>query len=375
MGVTTRVGLYVAIFFSCLKKGFPLQSLTQKTRSKTKTIVTIQQNISLKPFNTFGIEAKAKHFVSVSTIDELKKVLALKNHPNKLILGGGSNMLLTKDYNGLVIHVMLKGVELISEDDDFVYIKAYAGEVWHAFVMWCINNNFGGIENLSLIPGNVGTAPIQNIGAYGVELKDIFESCEAMSIETTAVKTFSKQECHFDYRNSVFKQEAKGQFIITSVTFKLTKRNHQLHINYGTIASQLQEMQIKNPTIQDISKAVIYIRESKLPNPKVIGNSGSFFKNPIVAKEHYNKLLQNFEDIPCYPVSNTEVKIPAGWLIEKAGFKGKRFGDYGVHKNQALVLVNYGNAKGSDILKLSKLIQTTIERFFEISIEAEVNIL
>ncbi|CAH8283883.1 UDP-N-acetylmuramate dehydrogenase [Mariniflexile fucanivorans] len=335
----------------------------------------IEQNISLKPFNTFGIDATATHFISVSSIDELKEVLALKNYPNKLILGGGSNMLLTKDYDGLVIHINLKGVEKVSEDDDFVYVRASAGENWHEFVIYCINNDFGGIENLSLIPGNVGTAPIQNIGAYGVELKDIFHSCEAMSIETSSIKTFNKQECRFDYRNSIFKQEIKGQFIVTSVTFKLTKRNHQLHVNYGTIASQLEAMQIENPTIQDISKAVIYIRESKLPNPKDIGNSGSFFKNPVVSTQLYNKLLQNFEDMPSYPVSNDEVKIPAGWLIEKAGFKGKRFGDYGIHKNQALVLVNYGNAKGSDILKLSELIQSTIKRLFEISIEAEVNIL
>ena len=335
----------------------------------------IQQNISLKPFNTFGIDANASHFVEVSTMEALKQVLALKMYPNKLILGGGSNMLLTQDFNGLVIHINLKGIELISEDADFVYVKANAGEVWHDFVMYCINNDFGGVENLSLIPGNVGTAPIQNIGAYGVELKDVFYACEAISIENQTMETFGKMDCHFDYRNSVFKQEAKGKYIITNVTFKLTKRNHQLHINYGTIASQLALMNIENPTIQDISKAVIDIRESKLPNPKIIGNSGSFFKNPVVKKTHYEKLLQNFTDMPSYPVSDENVKIPAGWLIEKAGFKGKRFGDYGVHKNQALVLVNYGNAKGSDILKLSELIQKTIHRLFGISIEAEVNIL
>ena len=335
----------------------------------------IQQNISLKPFNTFGIDANASHFVEVSTMEVLKQVLTLKMYPNKLILGGGSNMLLTQDFNGLVIHINLKGIELVAEDADFVYVKANAGEVWHDFVMYCINNDFGVVENLSLIPGNVGTAPIQNIGAYGVELKDVFYACEAISIENQTMETFGKMDCHFDYRNSVFKQEAKGKYIITNVTFKLTKRNHQLHINYGTIASQLALMKIENPTIQDISKAVIAIRESKLPNPKVIGNSGSFFKNPVVKKTHYEKLLQNFTDMPSYPVSDENVKIPAGWLIEKAGFKGKRFGDYGVHKNQALVLVNYGNAKGSDILKLSELIQKTIHRLFGISIEAEVNIL
>ncbi|WP_445735501.1 UDP-N-acetylmuramate dehydrogenase [Mariniflexile sp.] len=335
----------------------------------------IEQSISLKPYNTFGIHATASYFVSVSTIEELKQILSLKKYPKKLILGGGSNMLLTQNFEGLVIHVNLKGIEIVSEDENFVLVKAAAGENWHEFVMYCINNDFGGVENLSLIPGNVGTAPIQNIGAYGVELKDTFESCEAISVETQLLETFNKQDCHFDYRNSIFKNEAKGNYIITNVTFKLSKQNHKLHINYGTIASELEVMHIKNPTIQDISKAVISIRESKLPNPKVIGNSGSFFKNPVVSKTHYHKLLQNFEDMPSYPISGDDVKIPAGWLIEKAGFKGKRFGDYGVHKNQALVLVNYGNAKGSDILDLSQLIQKTIEQLFGIYIEAEVNIL
>ncbi len=335
----------------------------------------IEQNISLKPFNTFGIDVTASHYVSVSTIDELKQILSLREYPNKLILGGGSNMLLTKNFEGLVIHINLKGIQIVSQDDDFVYVKASAGENWHEFVVWCINKDFGGIENLSLIPGNVGTAPIQNIGAYGVELKDIFESCEAISIDTLKLETFNKETCNFGYRNSIFKNEAKGKYIITSVIFKLTKQQHKLYINYGTIASELEALKITKPTIQDISKTVIAIRESKLPNPKVIGNCGSFFKNPIVSKKHYNKLLQNFEAMPSYPVSDDEVKIPAGWLIEKAGFKGKRFGDYGVHKNQALVLVNYGNANGTDVLKLSKLIQKTIHRIFDISIEAEVNIL
>ena len=335
----------------------------------------IQENISLKPYNTFGIDVTAKHFVSASNIDDLKQILSLKEHPNKLILGGGSNMLLTKDFNGLVVHINLKGIEIISENDNTVIVKANAGENWHEFVLWCINNGFGGIENLSLIPGNVGTAPIQNIGAYGVELKDVFESCEALSLETKSLRSFSKSECNFGYRNSIFKQEAKGQFIITNVNFKLSKQNYNLSINYGAITSQLELMQIDNPTIQDISKAVISIRESKLPNPKEIGNSGSFFKNPVISKTLFNTLLENFKDIPSYPISEDKVKVPAGWLIEKAGFKGKRFDDYGVHKNQALVLVNFGGAKGSDILKLSKLIQKTVERIFGIFIEAEVNIL
>ncbi|MBU3821889.1 UDP-N-acetylmuramate dehydrogenase [Flavobacteriaceae bacterium XHP0103] len=335
----------------------------------------ISHNISLKSFNTFGIDAQAKHFVSVSSIEDLQNVIGLNEYPKKLILGGGSNMLLTKDQDLLVIHVNLKGISILSEDEDSVLVKAYAGENWHDFVLWCLNKDFGGIENLSLIPGNVGSAPIQNIGAYGVELKDTFVCCEAMSLEEKKLRTFTKQDCQFDYRNSIFKQQSKGQYIITSVTFKLTKYSHKLHLNYGTIASQLQEMKVNNPTIQDISKAVITIRQQKLPDPKEIGNSGSFFKNPVITKQHYLSLLNNFEDMPSYPISDDEVKIPAGWLIEKAGFKGKRFGDCGVHKNQALVLVNYGSAKGSDILKLSELIQKTIKKLFNVTIEAEVNIL
>lgn len=335
----------------------------------------IKHNISLKPYNTFGIDVTAKHFVSVSNISGLKEVLALKEYPNKLILGGGSNMLLTKNQDKLVIHINLKGIEIISQDDDFAIVKANAGENWHEFVLWCINHDFGGLENLSLIPGNVGTAPIQNIGAYGVELKDSFVSCEVLSLSNFESHTFTKPECQFGYRDSIFKRQEKGKYIITGVTFKLTKCNHKLNINYGTISSELESMNIVNPTIQDISKAVISIRESKLPNPKEIGNSGSFFKNPVITKRQFEALLLNFPDVPSYPVSDDQIKIPAGWLIEKVGFKGKRFGDCGVHKKQALVLVNYGQAKGSDILKLSKLIQTTVQRIFNISIEAEVNIL
>jgi UDP-N-acetylmuramate dehydrogenase len=337
--------------------------------------VQIQNNISLKPYNTFGIDVTAKHFVSIDNIQDLKVILSLTEYPKKLVIGGGSNMLLTQDFNGLVIHINIKGIEIIDEDENTVIVKAHAGENWHEFVKWCIDKDFGGLENLSLIPGNVGTAPIQNIGAYGVELKDTFESCEAVSLKTLSFQTFNKADCDFDYRNSIFKQEAKNKFIITSVNFKLTKKNHQLHIKYGAISSQLDTMHVTNPTIRDISEAVIHIRQSKLPDPKDIGNSGSFFKNPVITKKHFNKLIENFEDIPSYKVSDDLVKVPAGWLIEKAGFKGKRFGDYGVHKNQALVLVNYGSASGSDILNLSKLIQKTVKRLFNISIEAEVNIL
>lgn len=334
----------------------------------------VQHNISLKPYNTFGIDVKAKHFISVENIDDLKTIFSTEKFPNKFIIGGGSNMLLTKDVDALVIHLNLKGKKTVSTNDNHVFIKAEAGENWHDFVLWTLKQNYGGLENMSLIPGNVGTSPIQNIGAYGVELKDVFESCEVLNLDTLTIETLSKKECQFGYRNSIFKNEAKGKYIILNVTFKLTKNNHNLHTNYGAILSQLETMNVTNPSIQDVSKAVIAIRQSKLPDPKEIGNSGSFFKNPIISTEQFKELQRNFPNAPHYVISETEVKVPAGWLIETAGFKGKTFDNYGVHKKQALVLVNYGGAKGEDILQLSKLIQKTIYRIFNISIEAEVNI-
>ncbi|WP_299115187.1 UDP-N-acetylmuramate dehydrogenase [uncultured Winogradskyella sp.] len=337
--------------------------------------MVIEKNVSLKPFNTFGINTTATLYCDVSTIEQLKNILA-EHHTNPLfILGGGSNMLLTKDIEALVLHINLKGTSILNETDDKVIIKAMAGENWHEFVLWCLEHNYGGIENLSLIPGNLGTAPIQNIGAYGVELKDVFVSCEALHIKSQKVKTFTKDDCNFGYRESVFKQDLKGQYIITSVNFELTKTNHRLHMDYGAIKDQLKAFNILEPTIQDISKAVIAIRQSKLPDPKVIGNSGSFFKNPIISKDEFDILNDNFPNAPSYQISDTEVKIPAGWLIEQAGFKGKRFNNYGVHSKQALVLVNYGNAKGKDIFELAKLIQKTVKRIFNIEIEIEVNII
>ena len=242
-------------------------------------------------------------------------------------------------------------------------------------LIWCLNNNFGGVENLSLIPGNVGTAPIQNIGAYGVELKDVFESCEALNIKSGKIKTFTKKECQFDYRNSIFKNELKGEYIILNVTFNLTISNHIIKTGYGAITNELEKRQISSPTIEEVSNAVIAIRSSKLPDPKVIGNSGSFFKNPVILKTKYATLKANFPDMPSYEISETLVKIPAGWLIEHAGFKGKTLGNYGIHKNQALVLVNYGSAKGEDIRDLAFLIQKTILQIFDIQLEAEVNII
>ncbi|MFH4967830.1 UDP-N-acetylmuramate dehydrogenase [Gaetbulibacter sp. M240] len=335
----------------------------------------VLKNISLKPYNSFGIDVLANTFAPISSISDLKQILLENRENKKLILGGGSNMLLTQDFDGLIIKIDLKGIQVIDENNDWVYVEVQAGENWHEFVLWCLNKNYGGLENLSLIPGNVGTAPIQNIGAYGVELKDNFISCEALDISTLKLNTFTLKDCQFGYRSSIFKNEGKGKYIITSVIFKLSKNDHKLHIDYGAITSELEKMQITTPTIQDVSKAVISIRQQKLPDPKLIGNSGSFFKNPIITKSHYETLLKNFSTMPSYPVSDTEVKVPAGWLIEQAGFKGKRFGNYGVHKNQALVLVNYGGAKGSDILELATLIQKTIKKLFNVSIEPEVNIL
>ncbi|WP_017494861.1 UDP-N-acetylmuramate dehydrogenase [Flavobacterium sp. WG21] len=335
----------------------------------------IQSNFSLKNYNTFGIEAKARQFVAVHTVAELKTILEENKDEQKFILGGGSNMLLTKDIDALVIHIDLKGKSILKEDDDFVWVESQAGETWHDFVLWTIDNNFGGLENMSLIPGNVGTTPVQNIGAYGTEIKDTFVSCEAINIATQEIKTFTNADCKFGYRESVFKNEVKDQYIITSVIYKLTKRNHKINISYGDITAELAKNNITVPTLKDVSNAVIAIRQSKLPDPKELGNSGSFFKNPILLKSDFEKIHQKFPQMKYYEVSETEVKVPAGWLIEQAGFKGKRFGDAGIHKNQALVLVNYGNATGQEILAVSKDVQKTVFDTFGIQIEAEVNVI
>lgn len=335
----------------------------------------IQHQFSLKKHNTFGIEAKAKQFVAIHTLEELKDILELKKSDKKFILGGGSNMLLTKDIDALVIHIDLKGKKIIKENEDFVWVESQAGENWHEFVLWTIDQNFGGLENMSLIPGNVGTTPVQNIGAYGTEIKDTFVSCEAIAVKDQVIKNFTKEECRFGYRESIFKNEAKDQYIITSVVFKLTKNNHQINTSYGDIISELAKNNITNPSLKEVSNAVIAIRQSKLPDPKELGNSGSFFKNPILLKSEFEPIKQQFPEMKYYEISETEVKVPAGWLIEQAGFKGKRFGDAGVHKNQALVLVNYGNATGAEILQVSRNIQETILKKFGIRIEAEVNII
>ncbi len=335
----------------------------------------IYDHFSLKNYNTFGIDATARYFVEVTTIEELQDILENNSYPRKILIGGGSNMLLTDYIDALFIHVNLKGKQIVSQDDNNVIVKVMAGENWHNMVMWAIDHDFGGLENMSLIPGNTGTAPIQNIGAYGAELKDCFVSCEAVRIEDQQLVTLSKEECQFGYRDSFFKNEGKDKYVITSVTFSFTKKNHNINSGYGAIENQLLKESISNPTIKDISNAVIAIRQSKLPDPKELGNSGSFFKNPIVTKEIFTRFSTTYPEAPFYKVSDDCFKIPAGWLIEQCGFKGKRFGDAGVHKNQALVLVNYDNATGKDILDLAAKIIEEVKRKFEIEISPEVNLI
>jgi UDP-N-acetylmuramate dehydrogenase len=330
-------------------------------------------NFSLKKYNSFKIDAIAENFVSVKSLDELVEVLKLKKYPSKYILSGGSNILITKNIKGLVIHINIKGIHEESKKNNITEIVAFAGENWHSLVKWCLKRDLGGIENLSLIPGSVGAAPIQNIGAYGTELKDVIISCDAINKETGKIKTFDNKDCQFEYRNSIFKKN--NNYIIISIKLKLTNKKHNLNLNYKGIQNKLDESNIKTPTIQDISSAVIKIRNEKIPDPDKIGNSGSFFKNPIVSIDKIEELKSNFNNVPFYSFDKNKYKIPAAWLIEKAGFKGKTFGDYGVHKDQALVLVNYKSAKGSDILNLSISIQKAIKLIFDIELEAEVSVI
>ncbi len=335
--------------------------------------MAILENISLKNYNTFGIDVKAKRFVSINSVEELQQLLLAEK--DLFLLSGGSNMLLTKDIEKLVVHIDIKGISIEKEDENFIEITVNAGENWHEFVIWCVEKNYGGIENLSLIPGKVGTCPIQNIGAYGVEVKDTITKVSVVEIETGKIKTFTKEQCKFGYRDSIFKNDQKETYIIVSVTFQLSKKNHIFHTSYGAIETELASQKIENPTLKNISDAVIAIRKSKLPDPKELGNSGSFFKNPVISSKLFKKLLIDFPTISSYTISENEVKIPAGWLIEQAGFKGKRFGNCGVHEKQALVLVNYGNATGLEILDLAKKIQETIFKKFGIELEIEVNII
>ncbi len=333
----------------------------------------IEENKSLKAFNTFGIDAKAKYFGEFTSVDELREGIKWAKHENipYLILGGGSNVLLTEDFNGIVLKNAIKGIEKTEETDEHVHVKAGAGEVWHDLVMHAVENNLGGIENLSLIPGTVGAAPIQNIGAYGVELQDVFHELEALNIESGEVHKFDKHGCDFGYRYSIFKGPEKGKYIITSVELKLEKE-HNIKDTYGSIKDMLEMEGIEAPTIQDISHAVIAIRQSKLPDPAELGNAGSFFKNPVISEEAYEKLLEDYPDMPSFDAPKGK-KIPAAWLIEKCGFKGKQYGNTGVHKDQALVLVNYGAATGAEVKALAEEIQNCVSAEFDIDLEYEVN--
>ncbi len=336
----------------------------------------LQENISLKKYNSFGIDVSAKYFATFNTVSELETRLeqTRNNKLQTLILGGGSNILFTKNFDGLVLKNELMGIEQVKEDADFVYLKAAAGENWHQFVLHSISNNLGGIENLSLIPGNVGASPMQNIGAYGVEIKDVFHSLEAYHVSDRQTVSFGLADCEFGYRESVFKRKYKSQFVITSVTYRLRKQP-VFNTSYGAIEQELEQMGVKELSVKNISDAVINIRSSKLPDPAKIGNAGSFFKNPEISTEQFQKLKTGFPAIVGYALQNGNIKLAAGWLIEQCGWKGYREGDAGCHAKQALVLVNYGNASGASIYALSEKIIASVQDKFNVQLEREVNII
>jgi len=334
----------------------------------------IQHQYSLKQLNTFGIDVNAKLYADISTESDLISIFseAVIKEEKLLVLGGGSNMLFTKDYDGLVLKISIKGIT-VKEDGAEILVTAGAGEVWDSLVKFCVAKRYAGIENLTLIPGTVGASPIQNIGAYGVEIKDVFESCTAFEIATGEIKTFNKADCEFAYRESVFKGKLKGRYIITSVTYRLSSvANLQTH--YGAINTELERRGISEPTIADVSDVVAAIRVSKLPDPSTIGNAGSFFKNPIIDKVVFDKLLSSFPDMPHYPAPDARVKLAAGWLIEQCNFKGVVDGNTGTWKNQALVLVNHGGATGQEVYRFSEKIINTVQQKFGVLLEREVNI-
>lgn len=335
----------------------------------------IVENVSLKPYNTFGIDVMAKSMADVQNLQDIQIFLntsRFKNMP-MFILGGGSNVLFTKDFDGVVVKISSKGIMKIRETDDHVFLNVQAGVDWNEFVNYCLLNNFGGVENLALIPGTIGSSPIQNIGAYGSEAKDVIYSVEVVNIQNLQMFDLKNEECKFGYRNSIFKNELKGKVIIVSVNFRLNKK-HKLNINYGAIREEFSKAQINEPTIKDVANAVTAIRRAKLPDPKEIGNSGSFFKNPSIDKQRYEELVASYPVMPSYKQADGTFKIPAGWMIEQCGWKGYHEGDAGVHKDQALVLVNYGNASGREILDLAKKIQKSVKEKFKIELEMEVNV-
>jgi UDP-N-acetylmuramate dehydrogenase len=339
----------------------------------------IQENFSLRAYNSFGIAANARYFGAFNSVEQLRELLQIKKtmpaaNAGLLVLGGGSNILLTRNYEGWVLKNELKGIELIKEDADNVFVKAAAGENWHQFVQYCIGKNWAGLENLSLIPGNVGASPMQNIGAYGVELADHFWELEAYHIEDDSIRIFTAADCRFGYRESVFKTVYKNQFIILSVRFRLSK-HPVLQTSYGAIQQELASTKIDHPGIKDIADAVIRIRQSKLPDISQTGNAGSFFKNPAISKKQFHELQLRYPDIVGYPLPGDHVKLAAGWLIEQSGFKGYRKGDAGCYPKQALVLVNYGHASGMEIYDLSQEILDSVAEKFGVLLEREVNII
>lgn len=333
----------------------------------------LKQEVSLKSFNTFGFDVNCKGLIRIYSISDFQRFLNHSFKPFK-ILGGGSNILLTKNLNDYVVKNEIKGFDILEEDDYQIIVKVGAGEIWHQFVMWSLAHKLCGLENLALIPGTVGAAPMQNIGAYGVEQETAFLSLNAIQIETGESHTFSKEACHFGYRESVFKNKFKDQYFITHVTYCLLKGEQNLHTHYGAIQDVLNLKEIHKPSVVDIAEAVMDIRNSKLPNPKEIGNAGSFFKNPVISTTHYAKLKSKYPTMPNYPISSDAVKIPAAWLIEQTGFKGLIRNNIGVHKNQALVLVHYGSGDGNELLSLAKEIQNKVKTVFDIDISPEVNI-
>ncbi|SDW10380.1 UDP-N-acetylmuramate dehydrogenase [Hydrobacter penzbergensis] len=333
----------------------------------------ISQHLSLKPYNSFAIDVKAKYFAAFESVMVLEELLSAAGHEQMLVLGGGSNILFTGDFNGWVLKNECKGIRLIDEDDNYFYVKAAAGENWHQFVMHCIAQGYAGVENLSLIPGNVGASPMQNIGAYGVEIKDVFHELEAFHREERKLVTFTLADCSFGYRESVFKNKYKDQFIILNVTFRLRKKP-VFNTSYGAIEQELEKMGVQERSIKAISEAVIHIRRSKLPDPAETGNAGSFFKNPIIPTLQFEQLQQSFPAIVGYPAGAGQTKVAAGWLIEQCGWKGYRKGDAGCHARQALVLVNYGNATGAEIVQLSTDIINSVQEEFGIHLEREVNL-
>ena len=334
-----------------------------------------KKKISLKNFNSFGVDVTSTDFNIANSEQEIISFLKKINFKTPIILGGGTNMLFKTDIEKSILKVQIKGIEVLKETNEYIQIAVGAGEVWGDLVNWCVEKNYGGFENLSLIPGNVGSAPIQNIGAYGAELKDTFVSCRAISIYTGSLKKFKNSDCKFSYRSSVFKEELKNKYIISNVTFKLTKKKHKLDFSYEPLKNDLRNNNIQSPTIKDISKSVIKIRSRKLPDPKIIGNCGSFFKNPIINKLHFKKIKENQKEMPFYNISHNKIKIPAAWLIENCGFKGLRDGNTGTHDKHALIIINHGKASGNEIFNFSQKIKNAVLRKFNILLEEEVNII